>query len=152
MFKFAVCLLAFVWQPYAEASHLHLAFGPSLSNRTNPKAISLGYAHNFGHLELLGQCSAIFDNPYFAACSLVPSIKVVSPGGFFVRVGAGPAYVSHTNDQVSSPFEANIRYAVGLDQGGWEVGGEGSHYSDAGFKGPNLGLDHAMFYLGIHLF
>jgi hypothetical protein len=149
MFKLAVCLLAFLWQPWAQADRLHISFGPSLNGTTNPKYAGIGLSHNFGHLELLGQCSAIFDNPYFAACSVVPSIKVQSAGGFFVRVGVGPGFVTHTNDRVSSPIEANIRYAVGVDQGGWEVGGEGTHWSNAGFKGPNLGMDHAGFYVGI---
>lgn len=152
MFKFAVCLLAFLWQPWAQANHLALSFGPSLNGATNPKYASIGYVHDFGHLELRGQCSVIFDNPYFAACSLVPSLKVVSPGGFFVRVGVGPGFVTHTNDRVSSYAEANIRYAVGLDSGGYEVGVEGSHWSNAGFKGPNLGMDQAGFYLGIRIF
>lgn len=152
MFKFAVCLLAFLYQPVANAGTLHLSFGPSLNGTTNPKSASVGIAQKVAHLEILAQCSVIFDNPYFAACSLVPSVKVVTTTGFFVRIGTGPAYVTHTNDHVSTPFEVNIRYALGVENDGWEAGAEGSHYSNAGIKGANLGMDHAGFYLGIHLF
>jgi hypothetical protein len=133
--------------------HINIALGPSLNGSTNPKFGSLGYEKTFGHGSLIAQCTAIFTAPIpTGACSLVLSARVQTPDGWFTRVGVGPGFVTRTDDRLSSIPEINIRYAFGIDEGGWEVGLEGAHWSNASiWGGPNLGRDFAGFFLGIHL-
>src|SRR3990167_6568070 len=144
-----LCLALLLLASSASADdRIITSFGPSLNGGTNPKYLALGYEKAFDHLSVIGQCSGIFASPAIAACSLVLSVRVETLDGIFARIGVGPGLISRTDDRLSSRGEVNIRYALGIDQGGWEVGLEGTHWSNAGWVPPNLGRDFAGFYLG----
>ena len=137
----------------AHADHLTAGFGPSLNGNTNPKYFSLGYEDMFSQSgSLLFQCGIFFEDvANVGNCSAVLSLRVQTPSGLFMRIGAGPGAITRTDDRLSSILEANIRYALGVTAFGCDVGFEGSHWSNAGFVPPNLGRDFIGGFVGIHL-
>lgn len=126
----------------ARADHLIFSFGPSLNGGSSPKLATVGYEKLWDTTSLVMSCGALFegDTP-LAMCSIVPSVRVQTISGIFTRVGIGPAILSRTDDRLSSQFEFNIQYAIGITQSGWDVGLIGNHFSNAGLWPPNYGRD-----------
>lgn len=143
IFMAGVVIMLFAWSGKANAdSHLVLSFGPTLNGNTNPKMAGLGYELSLGReSSLLAECRGIFSDPINGACALVISARVETSSGLFVRVGAGPAWVFHTDDRVSSNFNFNLQGVVGVVAGGMIIGGGYFHYSNAGLTPPNPGRD-----------
>lgn len=125
----------------AHADHLSISFGPSLNGGTNPKFAALGYEKVFDPGSLLFECGGMFEAPIIGVCSAVLSARVQTQGGMFVRMGVGPAFITHTDDRLSSIFEFNIQSAIGFTQEGWDIGIGYRHYSNAGLFPPNYGRD-----------
>jgi hypothetical protein len=124
------------------ADHLVLSFGPTLNGNTNPKMAGVGYELSWSEASLLAECRGIFSDPINGACSLVLSARVETVSGLFMRVGAGPGWVFHTDDRVSSKFNFNLQGVVGVVSSQDLVIGAGYwHYSNAGITPPNLGRD-----------
>ncbi len=112
-----------------------------MNGATNPKLAQVGYEKVFDPGSLLVQCGAMFEESTNYACGVVLSARVQTSGGMFTRVGFGPAAIAHTDDRLSSIFEFNIQYALGFEQGGWDIGIIGNHFSNAGIWPPNYGRD-----------
>lgn len=147
MLAFLLMLLG----PQAHADHLTLLFGGSIENAPNPKLLKLGWEKVFDPASLHVACGAMFEGETNVECSAVLSMRVQTPGGVFARIGAGPAYVMHTDDRVSSNLNANIQAALGLIQNGYEVGACWDHLSNGGLVPPNLGRDFLGLCIGWQL-
>lgn len=131
---------------HASASdHLVVNFGPTLNGNTNPKTAGLGYEYGVDELSILAECRGIFSEKINGACGLVFSAAVETPSGLFISLGAGPAWVFHTDERVSSNFNFELRGMVGFTAGKSRLGGCYTHYSNAGLPladpNPNLGRD-----------
>ena len=144
-------LLAFLAAFPARADQINIGFGPSMDGGTNPKFGTVQYEHDWGSFALIGSVTAIFEDPILWTGSLIPSAKVVTPGGVFVRVGLGIGFVSRTDDRLSSIPQFNPEMALGLSNDRFEVGGKGDHWSNGSVLGggPNLGRDTLQLYLGV---
>ena len=144
--------LIIFWGHNAHADSVNIGFGPSMDGDTNPKYGSIEVEKDWGDFALVGNLTGIFAGPAFAVVSIIPSIKVVTPSGLFLRGGVGPAYTTQVNDRLSSPAQINIEMAGGLWNPMGEVGVKGDHWSNGSIVGggPNLGADTLQAYLGVH--
>lgn len=125
----------------AHADHIDISFGPSMNGNTNPKLVTLGYEKVFDPGSALVSCGAMFEDSTNFECSGILSARVQTTGGMFSRIGFGPSFITHTDDRLSSIFEFNIQYALGFEQGNWDIGVIGNHFSNAGIWPPNYGRD-----------
>ena len=151
MKRFIASVIAFVASHSAHGNHIAISFGPSLNGGVNPKYASIGYELGWGQLTFLSECGAWFSEKRGYACAEVVSIRVETLTGLFMRIGAGPAWVSQVDDRLSSRFNFSLQSAVGLTHNGWSTGLKYQHYSNAGIVPPNLGRDFilALIEIGI---
>lgn len=141
MIKLLLLAFALLLPSLCQADHLVLSFGPSLNGSAYPKLVTGGYEFTWETTSLVATCGAMFESGLKGVCSIVPSVRVETVGGIFTRVGVGPAFITGTDERLSSIFEFNIQYAIGITQSGWDVGLVGNHYSNAGIWPPNYGRD-----------
>lgn len=72
-------------------------------------------------------------------------LSIVNPG-YYIKVFSGPAYVSKTDDHLSTPFEFTEDLEIGfVDKRGVGIGFGYKHFSNAGIQQPNLGRDFLFF-------
>lgn len=152
-FLMVLCLLACSRDGRAaDDTKMTLGFGPSVDGQTNPKMFAAGLENDWGNFALYTHCGALFESPFNPFCALVPSARVQTPDGMFIRMGVGPAWFAHSDSRLSSHYEFNISAAWGYYQGTVEMGLEADHFSNAGLPianpNPNLGSDHILIYLG----
>lgn len=146
-----IVFMAIVSIGHAETT-LDLSFGPSLNGTTNPKYASLAIEKHFDTTSIAAECGAIFEYPVNGVCAAIFSARVKTTSGFFMKIGAGPAYVFQKDGRVSSNWNAMIEAALGIEQNGWAVGVKPvTHISNAGLAPPNLGRDWALGYVEIGL-
>lgn len=138
-------------QSQARADNLSIGFGPSLDNNTHPQMLTIGHEKIWGEFSVYTHCGAMFESPWNPWCAVVPSVHIESTSGIFTRAGVGPALFGYTDDRLSSHFNFNISWTVGLTQNGWEAGLEADHFSNAGLWPPNLGSDHLCLVIAAHL-
>jgi hypothetical protein len=125
-----------------------IGFGPSLDGTTNPKELALGYEKIWGEIGIYTHCGLLFENETNGYCAVVPGVHIETLSGIFVRAGAGPAYVLHTDNRISSHWNVNVDFALGVYRGSAYAFLEGGHISNAGLVPPNLGDDHGLIGLG----
>lgn len=147
-----ILLVGLLLSSSAWADGVGIAFGPSMDGGTNPKYGSIEVEKDWGDFALVVNTTGVFAGPAFAIISIIPSIKVVTPAGLFLRGGVGPAYTTQVNDRLSSPGQINIEMAGGLWNELGEVGFKGDHWSNGSIVGggPNLGADTLQAYLAAH--
>jgi lipid A 3-O-deacylase len=72
----------------------------------------------------------------------------------FAEIGLGGALFDHTqlgDKNISTSFQFSEHLTLGVDvSNAWWVGAQYSHYSNAGIKEPNPGLDYVQFVVGAH--
>lgn len=69
-------------------------------------------------------------------------LEVASPYGTFVRMGFGPSYIKTVDHvQLGSHLEFDIEGGIGMKDKGLSLGLFYKHFSNAGFKQPNMGRD-----------
>lgn len=143
-------LLALLFSQFAFADDIgSIGFGPSLDGTTNPKELALGYEKTWGEFGLLTHCGLLFESDTNGYCAIVPGVHIETESGIFVRAGVGPAYVAKiSNPRISSHWNANIDFAIGVYQGPAVAYIELGHLSNAGAVLPNLGDDHALVGIG----
>ena len=72
----------------------------------------------------------------------------------FAELGLGGALFDHTQlggKNISTSFQFSEHLTLGVDMNNaWWVGAQYSHYSNAGIKKPNPGLDYLQLVVGAH--
>jgi hypothetical protein len=77
-------------------------------------------------------------NMYVAA---LIGLKVQSKGGLYVMAEIGPALISSPDSRLGSHYQFDIGFGGGLNVGGVGLGAKLKHFSNAGLKQPNAGVD-----------
>lgn len=139
---------------FCQAGSLTLSFGPSIDGTIGAQKIAqLGYEIRWGAPSLTletGMLNALGGGFVFMGGANL-GVHVVSADGLSMRIGVGPAYVSQIDDRLSSHMQAHIQARVGLEMQSYQTGVQLDHWSNAGLKPPNLGLDAVSVYVGIPL-
>ncbi len=136
----------------AHSDQINIGFGPCLdSSNLQPHIGKVQYEKDLGNFALVVNAVGVFAGPTFGIFSVVPSLKVVTPEGIFMRAGVGVGYTTQVNARLSSPAQFNIETCGGLNYGWAEIGPCFDHWSNGSILGggPNLGLDAAFLSAGV---
>jgi hypothetical protein len=132
----------------------NLSFGPTVDGQIGEKKmLALGYEVSWGSpsVELgLGEWNEA-NGGIAEYGTLTAGLHVVTVEGLAARIAFGPAYVSQTDDRLSSLFEFHIQARIGLSMKSFETGAQFDHFSNAGIVPPNLGRDVVSLYISVPL-
>ena len=154
-------MVSTVWADEYNA-HLdgHFGFGvPSFSGdqSTPGRMVSLSLSHQpfngyrpfFYRLELGGWSTENFDSgsrSFFADAGFGLRFDW---NYFYIMGGPGMAWISHTNDFASTPYEFTMTAEIGLKvQDRYSLGVFYKHFSNGDTKPPNKGLDYMGLSIG----
>lgn len=150
----ATSALANDYAPTKTTPFMKIAGSLNTESIATNKLISVGYQHPLTHLfdyQLEG--GYFVDNKANTKTAFFgPSIGITAENAnIYTKAFVGPAYVSHTDDHLSTPYEFNTDFEVGVkDKRGTSIGIGYKHMSNAQICDgcSNLGRDFLFVRVG----
>ncbi len=130
-----------------------LILGGGLSNNDDSKGqrlFRIEYLAPINHTFFWKAEGGVF-NGYDLYTGLSLGFQAATTDGLFARYSLGPSYVANTDYRLSSNFEFNHDFELGIrDKSGLEISIGLKHMSNAGLVPPNNGRDFVTVGVGVH--